>query len=95
MQSKYYELEAVTFQFSIRDYELLNQSLNKGSFNRISYVVLQNFTPSSILSLYVLTLSETPQTLKTKRKKIVSLILIHGIFESTMRHIQQHVYFDI
>lgn len=69
VQPKYYELEAVTFQFSIRDYQLLNQSLHKGSFNRISYVVLQNFRQSSVLSLCVLTLSETPQTLKTKRKE--------------------------
>lgn len=76
VQSKYYELEAMTFQFSIRDYQLLNQSLHKGSFNRISYVVLQNFRQSSVLSLCVLTLSETPDSKnQKKRKKIVSLIL--------------------
>lgn len=98
VQSKYYELEAVTFQFSIGDYQLLNQSLHKGSFNRISYVVLQNFRQSSILSLCVLTLSETPQTLKTKRKEKDSLAYSKGntvFFKSTMQHIQQHVYFDI
>ena len=36
VQSKYYELEAITFHSSIRDYQLLNQILHKGSFNIIS-----------------------------------------------------------